>query len=1380
MSRLAVLRSLAIFVALFVTVTFSLHTRPAQSYDPGLHKVSGEVLDEHGDGIADVTIVATRIRAYPGAMVPQTTTALTDEEGKYVFINLPAGDYTIAPSHDEHGFNPSVRTIPLNRDFVDQDFTAIPPPYKVEGRITDSDGAGIADITVVASQLIAYPGPDGPLVITTTTKPDGTYVVDDLVLGSYTLTPTHPDYDLTPIQRTIRVNGNLIDQDFTATQPPYQAGGRMTDHTGRGLAGMEVVLSQLSPYPEPGASLLMTVTTDLDGTYSFDELPRGNYLITPVHRDYRFSPLNWKINLRGDLDNRNFVAYLIHHRVSGQVTDSLGDGVAQLEVVAVERPAYPGPDDPVTITTFTDHHGHYTFTDVLVGNYTITPDHEHYTFSPESREISINIGQHLSGQDFTATLIPYQVSGNVADNDGYGIANVTLIASQVFTYPVSSDPFTLTTLTDDDGNYTLSDLTVGTYTLTPAHDSYAFTPISRTISVTEDLHDQDFAATLLTFQVSGRVAEANGTGVAGVTISDGTRSTTTDAQGAYALADVPVGHHTLTATHTLYSFSPATLAISVTDDLEDQDFTARLLQYTVSGRVAEANGTGVAGVTISDGTRSTTTDAEGAYALADVPTGHYTLTATHTLYSFNPATLAISVTDDLADQDFIATLLTYDVSGRVAEANGAGVAGVTISDGTRSTTTDAQGTYTLSDLPIGSYTLVVSHTDYSFAPTSRTISVTTNLSGQDFTATLLTYSVSGRITDPDGVGVADVMLSDGIRNVFTDIQGNYTLADVPVGSYTLTPERSGYTFTPNQRQLTVREDLIEQDFIAVLSDPGDGAFLRSITPNEATNTQATQVTIRGNGFSANTAPSAQLSSQAGLIDLTNITPENRTSFKATVPAGLAPGRYDLLVTSNGRTGLLANAFIVLGTTPEIEQVMPTSAFNDQPAEVLIEGLNFAEDVRVQLGTLPLTTTRVNGTLLFVEVPAGLEPATYDLVVRNPDGSQARLRNAFSVLDPTDELNDDLFSSRDQLWLNPLTPRINTSVELGLLVQRQGGKQVLENVPVAFHRDSPTGPLLGTAMVPFLDPRSTESTLPLEVRFANPGLVTIYAIIDPEHTIPEIDTNNNVVQRTFLVAPAGLDRIPPVVERIRVNDGTSSTVVNRDLTLGIHASDPQPGSGVSHLHVIEYLYNESAKRWVPVIQSGWMAFSQNPERYHWSLLPKPGMRYLQVRARDGAGNISIGNARQLINYEAPRDRIARGQTRIYRYHVEEGQAFQVNLEVLSGDADLYVWSSRADQSAWVSNLSGSADEQVIISANEVVPGIYQVEVYGYSAAEYRLSTSFDLATANLASGGLDESKDAPSKPVLPVASIPDERAGTTPLFELDLTSIYTVYLPLTVR
>ena len=126
---------------------------------------------------------------------------------------------------------------------------------------------------------------------------------------------------------------------------------------------------------------------------------------------------------------------------------------------------------------------------------------------------------------------------------------------------------------------------------------------------------------------------------------------------------------------------------------------------TISGRVTDGAGNGVAGVTVSAGARSATTDATGFYTISGLPTGVYTLTATRSGYQITPASRTVTVSDHLSGQDFIATLLTYTVGGRVTDGAGNGVAGVTVSAGARSATTDATGFYTISGLSSGVYAL---------------------------------------------------------------------------------------------------------------------------------------------------------------------------------------------------------------------------------------------------------------------------------------------------------------------------------------------------------------------------------------------------------------------------------------------------------------------------------------------------------------------------------------------------------------------------------------------------------------------------------------------------------------------------------------------------
>ncbi len=88
----------------------------------------------------------------------------------------------------------------------------------------------------------------------------------------------------------------------------------------------------------------------------------------------------------------------------------------------------------------------------------------------------------------------------------------------------------------------------------------------------------------------------------------------------------------------------------------------------------------------------------------------------------------------------------YSISGKITLDGGVGLAGVTITaesstiayataalTASYSATTDANGDYTISGLPSGTYLLTASKTDYTFTPESQTVIIdTTNLAGQDF------------------------------------------------------------------------------------------------------------------------------------------------------------------------------------------------------------------------------------------------------------------------------------------------------------------------------------------------------------------------------------------------------------------------------------------------------------------------------------------------------------------------------------------------------------------------------------------------------------------------------------------------------------------------
>lgn len=74
------------------------------------------------------------------------------------------------------------------------------------------------------------------------------------------------------------------------------------------------------------------------------------------------------------------------------------------------------------------------------------------------------------------------------------------------------------------------------------------------------------------------------------------------------------------------------------------------------------------------------------------------------------------------------------------------------------------------------------------------------------------YAISGRVTDANNNPINGVVISSSAgRTTTTDSNGNYTFSDLPAGSYTLTPSKSGYVFSPASQTLTVPPDQ-RQDF----------------------------------------------------------------------------------------------------------------------------------------------------------------------------------------------------------------------------------------------------------------------------------------------------------------------------------------------------------------------------------------------------------------------------------------------------------------------------------------------------------------------------------------------------------------------------------------
>jgi uncharacterized repeat protein (TIGR01451 family) len=457
-------------------------------------------------------------------------------------------------------------------------------------------------------------------------------------------------------------------------------------------------------------------------------------------------------------------------------------------------------------TTQTDSGGSYSFAGLAGGGtYTVTPSLTNHTFAPPAHTFS-NLSTNQTG-DFSATLNTHAVSGRVADGANSPLAGVSVALS---------GSRSATTTTDASGNFAFASLPAGgTYTVTPASANHTFTPPSRTFANLSSNQTGDFAGTLKTFAISGRVADAANGSLAGVGVTlSGAQSAAaqTDASGNYSFPGLPAGGtYTVTPSKANYNFAPPSRTFANLSANQTGDFTASLISYAVAGRVADGANNPLPGVAVAlSGSLSgvAQTDAAGNFSFSSLPAGGtYTVTPSLVNHTFTPPSQTFVNLQANRAADFTGTRNTFTVSGRVADSSGVGLPGVGLAlSGSQSAaaTTDASGNYTFAGLPAGgSYTVTPALANYTFTPPARAFNNLSSNQTGDFVATLNRHSISGRVADGANAPLANVTVTlSGTPSATaqTNADGGYSFASLPAGgSYTVTPSLANYNFAPPAR-----------------------------------------------------------------------------------------------------------------------------------------------------------------------------------------------------------------------------------------------------------------------------------------------------------------------------------------------------------------------------------------------------------------------------------------------------------------------------------------------------------------------------------------------------------------------------------------------------
>ncbi len=204
---------------------------------PPLYTVGGQIVNESNQAVAGVEVALSNGRI-----------AVTDGQGKYIFSNLPSGNYTVIPTYQNNRFAPKELSIGLATNTTLETFVMKPPLYDIQGKILQANRSPLAGVTVRLN--------NGK---TLTTDKNGVFSFNDQQPGRYTIRPMSPDLTYLPEQRAVTAEDEIA-QIFYALPKPIQ--GTLN--------------------PNTSTEIMIEDTQGLATTVTFPEgLAEGDVIITP-------------------------------------------------------------------------------------------------------------------------------------------------------------------------------------------------------------------------------------------------------------------------------------------------------------------------------------------------------------------------------------------------------------------------------------------------------------------------------------------------------------------------------------------------------------------------------------------------------------------------------------------------------------------------------------------------------------------------------------------------------------------------------------------------------------------------------------------------------------------------------------------------------------------------------------------------------------------------------------------------------------------------------------------------------------------------------------------------------------------------------------------
>lgn len=618
-------------------------------------------------------------------------------------------------------------------------------------------------------------------------------------------------------------------------------------------AGVTIALRSITDSREVLATTRATLsaTDPLRAEYTFLTLTSGSYIVAPNPNLANFRPSESLVVVRDRAVNGvNFEVSPVFPLISGQILATLPDGRQQGVPNAVVSAVSQSSTDIVRTTS--DANGFFAIAIATAATYNVVAQADGYVI-PTRTNIFVNnqIPDAARVLTLPAQIQYYETAATlVFANLGFGLTPPAESLVRVNVETVSSrivPNFSTRATVRLEGNTYRATFSApqGTFRVQYAVPEVDITPLSEvprfvvprdvlpTLNLTPRVYTVSGLAVLLSDRRRVPVTTATFT-LSSPQRRFSTTATTANPEGRFTFR-VPAGQYTLSVVPPQGTRCLLSCAVSVNVSADVRTLEFQFLPdppplYVVRGQVL-MNGQGLEQVSIAiaptqpPSASLTQTGGGGVFEVA-VTQGTLTFTPSRPGFVFQPPSRTVTIPLETGNfiGGFEATLAPVTVRGAVRTIVGVPVTNATVEIqvgqnviGTMLVNDDGVFSTTLTNrLPGERIRLTPSGVGLKFGPPSRLLITTTatpiariqasGVSFEDYdfralstTAGVTLATVTGRVVLSGGAGtpsggLANVLISDGVRSALTGADGRFTLRDVPNGEYTLVAMRSGFRF----------------------------------------------------------------------------------------------------------------------------------------------------------------------------------------------------------------------------------------------------------------------------------------------------------------------------------------------------------------------------------------------------------------------------------------------------------------------------------------------------------------------------------------------------------------------------------------------------------